>query len=88
MVEELLHEFRNLLMIQYARSNRALYRINRSIETFNNEAQNNKDWKVPSVRKPLRRSLSDDERTRLMHIAYELRTLELSPHMRYYINNL
>jgi hypothetical protein len=88
MLKELLHEFRNLLMQQYSRSNPAIYHINKSIKIYNNESKNNEDWRAPSVHRSHRRVLTDDERTRLMRIAAELRTLELSPHMRYYINNL
>ena len=87
-VQERLHEIQEILMKQYARSDPILYHINKAIEIFNREARNGKDWKVPSVHHSLRRPLTEEERDRLLYLATELRMIEVSPYLRYYVSML
>jgi hypothetical protein len=88
MVEERLREFREILMRQHPRGHPACYSVNRAIETYNDESNNGKNWKVPSVHRSLRRALKEEERDRLMSIAAELRIEVVSHRLKYYVNNL
>ena len=89
MIEERLHEFRDILLRQYPRSHPALYSINQAFKIFNTESGNGEDWRVASVHRSQRRPLTAEERDRLLYLAAELRMIEnVSMRIKYYILNL
>ena len=88
MIQDRLHETRDIFLRKYCRSHDALYNVNKAIKIFNMDANNGEDWKVKSTHHSLRRELTDEEHDRLRQIAVELRTVDVSPQLKYYILRL
>ena len=87
-MEQLLLEYQNILLRQYALSDDRLYSINKALKIFNREQANQKTWKTPTTHFRQRKVLTKKENMRLYQIRQSLLDLPCSPSLLYYIVSL